>query len=202
MSDYSLFEELAPAARAVTEAMAQRATEVVGVRCAIEVARHLEPEEVERLLEMQREAFGGEGVAFDRRGLAEVLADPEAVYVLVRAEGRVVAACFGYWEWLDQVTVRGTDFFLDTGMVDPGFRGRGIGGIVLPGVLLLAQLLECQRVGIAAWRGGPDPEALAAFYRRVGFVDVEGGAGAHRPMMAELSAANLARWRRMIGLAA
>lgn len=194
------FEKDAREARAILEAMGCAATAQCGERCVFSLVGSLTREMEEDILALEQDAFGAAGVAFDRLGLDEVRSDPDALFLILEVNGKLQGCCFGYWEWPDQITVAGTDFFLDTAMVSRGFRGHGIGRVSLAGVLLLVRLLECHRVGIAAWRRGPIGNRLVDFYRGFGFEKVESGRNPHALMALDLDRAPTASWRRTLGL--
>lgn len=200
MIDLEYFEKEAPQARAILEAMGCAATAQCGHRCVFTFVRSLSEEQVKRMLALERDAFGAVGVAFDRVGLDEVRADPDALFLVLEIDGEIEGCCFGYWEWPDQITVAGTDFFLDTAMVSRRYRGRGIGRISLVGVLLLVQLLDCHRVGIAAWHRGPVGDRLVEFYGSFGFQRVESGRSTHALMALDLDRAPIESWRAALGL--
>jgi GNAT superfamily N-acetyltransferase len=200
-TDLTSFQEAATDAQAVIAAVEGALAERLGEPVEMTVCHRLTEGEIAELFRLQQDAFGADGEAFDRTGLDEVLEDPESLFVLLWRGDHLLGASFAYWEWPDQVTVAGTDFFLDTGMVEAAYRGRGIGRYVLAGMLLLAELLGCHRVGIAAWQGGANRERLVAFYRRLGFLELPDEGSPHVLMWADLNATNLARWRALIGLA-
>ncbi len=194
------FEKDAPEARAILEAMGCAATAQCGERCVFSLVGSITHAMEDRLLDLERDAFGAPGVAFDRLGLDEVRADPDALFLILEVNGTLEGCCFGYWEWPDQITVAGTDFFLDTAMVSRRYRGHGIGRVSLAGVLLLVRLLECHRVGIAAWRRGPIGNRLVKFYRGFGFEKLESGRSPHALMALDLDRAPVEQWRRTLGL--
>lgn len=200
MIELAYFEEDAALARAILEAMSREATRRIGRPCTFSLCRSLSPAVEQRILNLEVDAFGRPGVAFDRRALDEVCADPDALFLRFEVEGSLEGCFFGYWEWPDQVTVAGTDFFLDTGMVSGRYRGQGVGRLALTGILLLVHLLECHRVGIAAWSRGPMGHHLVRFYRTFGFEKVKGGNSPHALMMLDLDRAPLEEWRGTLGL--
>ncbi|MDE3172162.1 MAG: MFS transporter [Gemmatimonadota bacterium] len=195
------FEDEAGEARRILDAMSRLASARTGHACVFELAPSLDDAKAERVLQLQAEAFGGADVAFTRRDLSEVTADPDALFLTLHVDGEFAGCAFGYWEWPDQITVPGTDFFLDSAMVAAPYRGRGIGKLAVAGLLLLADLLECQRVGIAAWLRGPRGRGLIRFYRRFGFARVGGAPGPHAQMAVSLDDAKVARWRIELELA-
>ncbi len=200
MISLEYFEEDADEARRILKAMGRRASERIGRACTFALASSLDAAAVERVLELELDAFGAPGIAFTRRDLDEVLADPEALFVTLEIDGRMEGCLFGYWEWPDQITVAGSDFFLDSAMLSSANRGRGIGRVAITGVLLLVDLLECRRVGIAAWQRGPRGRGLIRFYRRFGFGRVVSGSGPHAKMLLARDEARLARWRTDLDL--
>lgn len=200
MIDLAYFKGDAEEARRLLEAMGRAASEQTGHRCGFSLAKTLSDAQVARILELEVDAFGKEGVAFDRRALDEVRADPDALFLLIEIDGRLEAVCFGYWEWPDQVTVPGTDFFLDSAMISAPYRGEGIGTITLVGVMLLVRLLKCHRVGIAAWVRGPAGRRLVRFYRKYGFRQVKGAPGPHELMVIALDDAPVDAWYARLGL--
>lgn len=201
-SDLSVFEDAADAAREVIDAVQHKLRGRLGAPCELTVCHALSDGEIAELFRLQREAFGADGEAFDRKGLDEVLDDPESLFVLLWVGERLIGASFAYWDWEDRPTVPGTDFFLDTGMVEDGYRGKGIGAFVLAGMLLLAELLECERVGIAAWQGGANRDRLVGFYQRMGFEPVPDRMSPHVLMWTDLSAAKVQGWRKLLELPA
>ena len=200
MIDLAYFQKDAPQARAILEAMSQAASEHCGRRCVFSCVASLSPARVDAILALEQDAFGAAGVAFDRVGLDEVCADPDALFLILEIDGKMEGCCFGYWEWPDQITVAGTDFFLDTAMVSSRCRGHGIGRISLSGVLLLVRLLDCHRVGIAAWHRGPAGRRLVKFYQSFGFEPVESRRSVHALMALDLERAPLESWRGALGL--
>lgn len=195
MISLEYFEDDADEARRILEAMSRRASERIGRPCTFAFASSLDAAAVQRLLELELDAFGAPGVAFTRRDLDEIMADPEALFITLEIDGRMEGCLFGYWEWPDQITVPGSDFFLDSAMVSSKYRGKGIGRVAITGVLLLVDLLECRRIGIAAWQQGPRGRGLVRFYRRFGFARVVGAGGPHAKMVLGRDEARLARWR-------
>lgn len=172
MIDFSYFEESADEARRILDAMGRLASQRSGAACRFVLIPSLDATAKERVLELQAEAFGKPEAAFTADNLEEVVSDPEALFISLEVNGRMEGCCFGYWEWPEQITVPGTDFFLDTAMISAPFRGHGIGRLAISGVLLLAKLLECTRVGVISWNGGPHSAQLLRFYRRFGFIRV------------------------------
>lgn len=199
MIGLAYFETDAEEASRILDAMSRLASERTKRTCVFSLATSLDEPDAARVLELEAEAFGARDVAFSRRDLDEVRADPEALFVRLDVDGRLEGCFFGYWEWPDQVTVAGTDFFLDSGMVSAPYRGHGIGRFAITGILLLASLLECQRIGIAAWLGGPRGAKLVRFYRRFGFARVRNGP--HAKMALALDDEKLARYRIDLELA-
>lgn len=193
MIGLSFFEGDAEEAIRILEAMGRVASERTGHACTFSLATSLDEVDVARVVELQREAFGADDVAFSRRDLDEVRADPEALFVRLDVDGRLEGCFFGYWEWPEKVTVPGTDFFLDSAIVSARYRGLGIGHFAITGILLLADLLECRRIGIAAWLGGPGGTKLVRFYRSFGFARMADGP--HMKMALALDDEKLARYR-------
>lgn len=193
MIDLAFFRGEADEARRVLDGMGRLASERAGKSCTFSFASALSDADVARVLELEIEAFEAPDVAFTAHDLREVMADPEALFLRFDVDGRMEGCVFGYWEWPEQVTVPGTDFFFDSAMVSAEFRSHGTGSLMIAGLLLLADLLECERVGIAAWTGSPRARRLVRAYRRFGFVRTMGDAGANTPMVAALNDETLAR---------
>lgn len=196
--DLTHFQDGADAAREVIVAVERALEARLGWHCEMTVCHTLSEGEVAELFRLQRDAFGGDSEVFDRTGLDEVLEDPESLFVLLWRGEHLIGASFGYWEWPEAITVKGTDFFLDTGMVEAAYRGQGIGLYVLAGMLLLAGLLDCHRVGVAAWQG--NRERLVPFYTRMGFEVLPDEGSPHVLMWVDLDEAHRAQWRGLLGL--
>ncbi|HEU4988596.1 MAG TPA: MFS transporter [Gemmatimonadaceae bacterium] len=194
MIDLSYFKDDEPEARRILDAMSRLASERAGHACTFSLAPALDAAAVERVFALQQEAFGAPDAVFTAGDLQEVLADPDALFLQLTVDGRLEGWGFGYYEWPDKVTVPGTDFFIDSAMIAAPYRGRGIGKLAVAGMLLLTDLLECRRVGIAAWRGGAHTRGLVRFYQSFGFARVAGGAGPHIQMAVAVDNAVVARW--------
>lgn len=201
MIDLDYFREDTDEAREILAGLGQAISRQTGRPCTVSLAKTLTQSMVARVLELEADAFGAEEVAFGRAALDEVRADPDALFLLLTIDGRIEGCCFGYWEWPDQVTVAGTDFFLDTVMISRRYRGLGIGRIWVSGVILLVELLECHQMGIAAWTAGPLGDRLIDFYRGLGFVETGEQEGRNALMTLSLDDAPLETWRSALGLA-
>jgi hypothetical protein len=175
MIDIAYFEEHADEARCILEAMGRLASERTGTKCKFSLAPTLDAAAKARVLELQAEAFGSPDTAFTAQDLDEVNNDPDALFIMLTVDGGIEGFCFGYWEWPNQITVPGTDFFLDSAMISDRFRNHGVADLAISGVLLLAKLLDCTRVGLVSWTGGARSSQLLRLYRRFGFVRVLNG---------------------------
>lgn len=172
MIDIGYFKENADQARRILAAMERLASERTGCRCTFSLTPSLDATMKGRVLELQSEAFGASDAVFTAHDLDEVNNDPDALFIRLDVNNRMEGFFFGYWEWPDQITVPGTDFFMDTGMIAAPFRGKGVARLAISGVLLLLKLLDCARVGILSWDGGLHTPELLRFYRQFGFVRV------------------------------
>lgn len=175
MIDIEYFGKNAGETRRVLEAMSRLASARTGQHCTFSLTKSLDAETRARVLELQTEAFGVRDAAFTASDLDEVNADPDALFIRFDVDSRMEGCCFGYWEWPDQITIPGTDFFLDSAMISAPFRGKGVGRLAISGVLLIAKLLDCARIGVLSWGGGPHSSRLLHFYRQFGFIRVLNG---------------------------
>jgi ribosomal protein S18 acetylase RimI-like enzyme len=131
------------------------------------------PADEATLLELMREFYRGEGMAWDeplaRAALAGVLADASrGGAVLIEADARVagyLVVCFGW-----SLEFQGRDAFVDELYVREPFRGRGLGTRALE---VAADL--CRAHGVRALHLEVERRNVRAqeVYRRAGFVDRE-----------------------------
>jgi len=125
------------------------------------------------LLELMREFYRGEGMAWDepaaRAALHGLLADPALGRgVLIEMDGALagyLAVCFGY-----SLEFQGRDAFVDELYVREPFRGRGLGARALE---IAAEL--CRAAGVRALHLEVERRNTRAqeVYRKAGFVDRE-----------------------------
>jgi ribosomal protein S18 acetylase RimI-like enzyme len=81
------------------------------------------PEDIDRVLELWKQAEATPKVTDTRDGLTRLLAEPRAVLLLAEADGRVVGTVIGGWDgW------RGNIYRL---AVLPEYRRRGIAGALM-----------------------------------------------------------------------
>lgn len=156
----------------------------------------------DRIHHLKDEVFRSGPEVFDARGLAEVTADPEAMFLVLEIDGAIEGFCFGYYEEPGQETVAGTDFFIDTALCSSKFQNQGIAQVAGAGVLLLVHLLgDVRRVGIAVWDGGRAGD-LMTFYRKFGFVETECKRCPYPCMTVVIDDDRVTRWRAALGLSA
>lgn len=202
MIDLDYFEGRRPEAERVLAAISALVSGLTGRESRMRLLPHLDQASRERVLRLNEEVFGREGEVFDRRGLAEVEADPDALFLVLEIDGRVEGCVFGYYEEPGQETVQDADFFIDTAMVSRGWQSKGVGQLGGFAVLLLVGLLgDVRRVGVAVWSEG-DVESLLSLYRRFGFVDGTALRTPHRCMTAPTDQEHMLGWRAVLGLPA
>ncbi|HWN90475.1 MAG TPA: GNAT family N-acetyltransferase, partial [Verrucomicrobiae bacterium] len=81
------------------------------------------PEDIERVLELWRQAEATPSATDTRESLTRLLAEPTAVLLVAEADGRVVGTVIGGWDgW------RGNIYRL---AVLPEYRRRGIAGALM-----------------------------------------------------------------------
>lgn len=199
MIGMSYFEENEPGAEEVLQAVARLGSARAGADCALRLVPELDAQLRSRILELNVEAFGREGETFDRRGLDEVAADPDAMLLVLEIAGSVEGFFFGYYEEPSAPIVPGADYFMDTGMIRAPWRHRGLGLLSMAAMLLLIGCLEdVKRPGMAVWSG--DVERLTAIYARFGFNETPCHAAPHTCMIGDMSPEWLDHWRAMLGL--
>lgn len=153
-----------------------------------------------RVLELGDEVFGARNEVFDLRALDEVAGDPDALFVTLELDGTLEGVCFGYYEGDGLEVVDGTDFFLDSALVAPRWQHRRLGWLAGAATLLvIAQLGDVRRVGLAVWTGG-DLDGLLSLYHRFGFVDATSTTMPYPCLAVTLEPARVDGWRALLGL--
>ena len=96
------------------------------------------PEDIERVLELWRQAEATPSATDTREGLTRLLTEPTAVLLLAEADGRVVGTVIGGWDgW------RGNIYRL---AVLPEYRRRGIAGALMREVDAVLAGLGARRI--------------------------------------------------------
>jgi len=96
------------------------------------------PEDIERVLELWRQAEATPSATDTREGLTRLLAEPKAVLLVAEADGRVVGTVIGGWDgW------RGNIYRL---AVLPEYRRRGIAGALMREVDAVLAGLGARRI--------------------------------------------------------
>lgn len=201
MIDANHFENPAEA-QLVLDRIGSLASALTGRPSRIRLLPELDGSTEKRILELKDDAFDKDSGVFDQRALAEIAADPEALFLVLEVDGEIEGCCFGYYEEPGEETVSGTDFFIDTALVSSRWQGQGIAAATGAGVMILIHLLnDVHRPGIAVWDGARTDE-LVEFYRKFGFVDAESQRSPYRCMAVDLHDERVGEWRTAIGLAA
>lgn len=172
-----------------------------GERATLRLVASLDAATRARVLALGAEVFGPDNDVYSRRTLDEVAEDPDALFVVLEIGGSIEGICFGYYEQEGDEVVEGTDFFLDSGLVAPRWQRRRLGWLAGAATLLVvAELGDVRRVGIAVWSGG-NVEGLMALYHRFGFVDATSRQMPYPCLAVTLVPERVDAWRALLGVA-
>lgn len=198
--DLDYFKDRRAAAQEILAVTGALLTQQCGLPAAVHLVPSLDGAARERVLDLGAEVFGPDGAVFDRKALDEVAADPDALFVALEIDGSVEGFCFGYYEEDGDQMVDGTDFFLDSALVAPRWQRHRLGWLAGAATLLLVTELEdVHRVGIAAWSEG-DVDGLLSLYHRLGFVDATSHRLPHPCLAVTLLPERVDTWRALLGL--
>ena len=174
--------------------------EVVGRPARLRLVTELDPGTRDRVLQLRDQVFSRGSEVFDRKALAEVASDPEALFVVLEIDGSIEAYCFGYYQEPGQEMVAGADFFMDTAACAAKWQSQGIAHVVGAGVLLLVHLFgDVRQVGISVWNGDRVDD-LIGLYRQFGFVEAESPGSPYRCMTVTMDDEQADRWRASLGV--
>ena len=130
------------------------------------------PDEIPRLGELLTVLFAQErefhsDPARQETGLRQIVAHPEVGAILVlREAGRVVGMV--NLLWTVSTFLGGKAAWLEDLVVDPAYRGRGGGALLLEAAAAHAQAAGCSRITLLT---DNDNERAKTLYRRHGFAD-------------------------------
>lgn len=198
--DLEYFTEQRQSAEEILAVTSAHVARQCRVPAAIRLVPTLDAPVRERVLALGDEVFGPGGEVFDRRALDEVADDPDALFLVLELDGRIEGTCFGYYEQPGNEVVDGTEFFIDSALVAPRWQRHRVGWLAAAAILLLvAELGDVRRVGIAVWSGG-DVEGLLSLYRRFGFADATSRRVPYPCLAVTLLPERVDGWRALLGL--
>jgi ribosomal protein S18 acetylase RimI-like enzyme len=98
--------------------------------------------------------------------LATQLDEPHAVVLVAEQDRAVIGYAYGVIEGYDYMALRGPAAVLHDLIVDPGYRGRGVGGALLKAMLAALTRQGAPRVILSTAERN---ESAQRFFERVGF---------------------------------
>lgn len=106
--------------------------------------------------------------------LASQIEDPDVILLVAENEGRVIGYAFGAIEGYDYLSLRGPAGVVHDLIVEPGYRGRGVGRLLLNAMLSDLQSRPVPRVVLSTAKRNTSAQRL---FERMGF----------RPTMIEMT---------------
>ena len=117
-------------------------------------------DDLDDVAELDHRAFGESG--WSRRYFAgELTQSPISIFYVLADARQQIVGYFGTWHVVDQL-------HLCTFAVDPDRQGRGLGALLLNGVVRLAQRLQCEVIQLEVRESN---EVARSLYRSRGFND-------------------------------
>ena len=98
--------------------------------------------------------------------LGSLLADPAVVVLVAEHNGAVIGYAYGAIEGTDYMSLRGPAGVLHDLILDPGYRGRGVGRMLLSAMLSTLKSLGAPRVVFSTAERN---EPAKRFFERMGF---------------------------------
>ena len=122
--------------------------------------------------ELEREVFTVEDNVYSEQDIMECLAEEDSILLLMMIDGKIEGYSFGYDEDVDNPTVRGTDYFIDSAVVSLQYEHKGIGTVIAGVILLMLYLMGYREIGILTEEKDKTGRELVKFYRKLGFEEV------------------------------
>jgi ribosomal protein S18 acetylase RimI-like enzyme len=98
--------------------------------------------------------------------LGSQLDDPDVVVLVAEHNGAVIGYAYGAIEGIDYMSLRGPAGVLHDLILDPDYRGRGVGRVLLSAILSALKLLGAPRVVLSTAERN---EPAKRFFERMGF---------------------------------
>lgn len=173
MIDLERFEENKNLVSAALNNINQQLSHAVGAPVAMVLQSSVDDTLLARMLQLEEEIFSIEDNIYSKEDILECLAEEDSLLLLLTINNTVEGYVYGYDEDIDNPTVKGTEYFLDSAVVSLSHEQKGIGTTVSAIVLLMLYLLGYRKVGLLTEAKDKTGRELIKFYQKMGFEVVE-----------------------------
>lgn len=173
MIDLERFEENKNLVSAALNNINKQLSHAVGAPVEMVLQSSVDDKLLSRMLQLEEQIFSIEDNIYSKQDILECLAEEDSFLLLLTINNEVEGYVFGYDEDIDNPTVKGTEYFLDSAVVSLSHEQKGIGTTVSAIVLLMLYLLGYRKVGLLTEAKDKTGRELVKFYQRMGFEEVE-----------------------------
>lgn len=146
-------------------------TALLGIETRLDLVSQVDDSLISRMEEIEEEIFRIEDNVYTESDLRACLAEEDALLLVLSVGGRVEGYLFGYADEPGNPVVEGSDYFVDSAVISLAQEAKGIGARLSLPILFLIHLLGYKVAGLLTEEQDQTGRRLAAFYRKLGFVD-------------------------------